>query len=246
RAFASGTTDPAFAPERIDAGDMREWRCSARRQAERAFDALAEALHELDEPARMEVQALLARRQECMHLLDRLGEPDLDATKTRIHGDYHLGQVLLAKDDWLIVDFEGEPERPMEQRRGKYSPLRDVAGMLRSFNYAAAAAQMRLPPALATSPDAAVSFASRWCTAATAAFLEAYRKTIAGVDSYPADPATAQHWLDLFILEKACYEIVYEANNRPGWLLIPVRGVQHLMDGHAQASPTGNHNDFPA
>jgi maltose alpha-D-glucosyltransferase/alpha-amylase len=239
RAFASGTADPAFAAERIQPGDMRDWRSSARRQAERAFDALAEALPDLDEQACAEVHGLLARRDECLQLVDRLGQPELDATKTRIHGDYHLGQVLLAKDDWLIVDFEGEPERPLEQRRGKYSPLRDVAGMLRSFNYAAAAARMRLPPALATAPDAVVAFAKQWCTAATSAFLDAYRENIAGVESYPADPATARHWLDLFTLEKACYEIVYEANNRPNWLLIPVRGVRQLMDGHATASTAG-------
>jgi maltose alpha-D-glucosyltransferase/alpha-amylase len=236
RAFAAGTGADAFAPEEIGAGDLRAWRAAAHRQVENAFVALERTLPDLDESARTEVANLLGRRGECLQLVARLGEQDLDASKTRIHGDYHLGQVLLAKDDWMIVDFEGEPEKPMQQRLGKHSPLRDVAGMLRSFDYAAAAAQMRLPPAVATASTDLASFAGEWRTAAAESFLGAYRESIAGVASYPADAQTARRWLDLFTLEKACYEIVYEANNRPGWLLIPVRGVRELMDTHANGT----------
>ena len=239
RAFATRTGAAAFAPEAIGAGDLRAWRAAARRQVEHAFDVLHHSLAGLEETLRAEVSDLVARRKECLQLVAHLGDRALDATRTRIHGDYHLGQVLLAKDDWMIVDFEGEPEKPMQQRLGKFSPLRDVAGMLRSFDYAAAAAQMRLPPAFATSSNNLSSFANQWRAAAAEAFLAAYRESIAGVDSYPADAAVAQHWLDLFTLEKACYEIVYEANNRPAWLPIPVRGVRELMDAHAGGTSAG-------
>ncbi|HJP97366.1 MAG TPA: putative maltokinase, partial [Rhodanobacteraceae bacterium] len=243
RAFAARTDAAAFVPEAIGTDDLRAWRAAARHQVDHAFDALERALSDLDETVRVEAANLLARRGECLQLVARLGEDGLDATKTRIHGDYHLGQVLLAKDDWMIVDFEGEPEKPMQQRLGKFSPLRDVAGMLRSFDYAAAAAQMRLPPAFATTATNLGLFAAQWRTEAADAFLGAYRASIAGVDSYPADALAAQHWLDLFILEKACYEIVYEANNRPGWLLIPVRGVRDLMDLHANGTGGTNARD---
>ncbi|MGH8190287.1 MAG: maltose alpha-D-glucosyltransferase, partial [Rhodanobacteraceae bacterium] len=203
RAFATRDSAAAFTPEPIGHADMRAWRDAARQQVGHAFDALEHALGRLAEPVHAEAQSLLGRRPECLALVDRLGGPDLAAAKTRIHGDYHLGQVLLAKDDWMIVDFEGEPEKPLEQRLGKFSPLRDVAGMLRSLDYAAAAAQMRLPASLASTAQDLAAFVRQWRAAATSAFLDAYRENIAGVESYPADATAARHWLDLFTLEKA-------------------------------------------
>ena len=140
--------------------------------------------------------------------------------KTRYHGDYHLGQVLVVDDDFMIVDFEGEPGRAPEVRRRKSSPLRDVAGMLRSFNYAA------LSGALAAADAAG---AQAWERDAVAAFLAGYRAAIAGCGSYPADPAHAAALLDLFTLEKAFYELSYELANRPAWLRIPLEGIRAIL-----------------
>ena len=174
---------------------------------------------------RGEVDALLARRAE---ILERLVAPPLDpqVTKTRLHGDYHLGQVLVASDDFQIVDFEGEPGRPPETRRRKASPLRDVAGMLRSFDYAALTMMRE-----AGGADAArVALAREWQQRASTAFLAGYRDAIAGCSSYPTDPGDAQALLDLFVLEKAFYEVSYELANRPGWLGIPIDGIRSIID----------------
>ncbi|HLI16888.1 MAG TPA: putative maltokinase, partial [Rhodanobacteraceae bacterium] len=233
RALARHTGNPAFEPEPVGAHDEAAWRDAALDQARRAFSALEHAAAHTSGATRSEVDMLLARQQECLALMERLTAAPLGASKTRIHGDYHLGQVLLCKDDWMIVDFEGEPSKPLAGRLGKASPLRDVAGMLRSFDYAAAAALMQLPASMTPATASVVEFASHWREAAKQAYLSAYRATIAGVESFPRSPEVAQHWLDLFILEKACYEIEYELNNRPDWLGIPISGVKGILDAHA-------------
>ncbi|HJU26748.1 MAG TPA: putative maltokinase, partial [Rhodanobacteraceae bacterium] len=233
RALAIHTGDAAFEPEPIDARDESAWRTAARAQAESAFTSLQRASPRLDDAMRRKADALVARRQECIELIDRLGTPPFGASKTRIHGDYHLGQILLCKDDWMIVDFEGEPTKSLEQRLGKASPLRDVAGMLRSFDYASSAALAQLPQSPTPIPDTVIDFASGWREAAKRAYLNSYRKNMAGVESYPASAKAAQRWLDLFVLEKACYEIEYELNNRPDWLANPVAGVEAILDSHA-------------
>jgi maltose alpha-D-glucosyltransferase/alpha-amylase len=156
----------------------------------------------------------------------------MDAAKTRIHGDYHLGQILLAHDDWVIVDFEGEPAMPLEQRLCKSSPLRDVAGMLRSFDYAAAMALRRLAQTNVPIAENVQAFAHAWRDSAQQAFLDAWTQIIDGAPSYPASRDDAARWLALFTLEKACYELVYEARNRPDWLLIPVSGTKELLDAN--------------
>jgi trehalose synthase-fused probable maltokinase len=142
--------------------------------------------------------------------------------KTRHHGDYHLGQVLNTGTDWMIIDFEGEPMRSLEERRAKRSPLRDVAGMLRSFHYAAHASR---------DGDGAEALerAEAWANAAREAFLERYLATAGGAPFLPGVAADRDVLLDAFIVEKALYEIDYELNNRPAWLPIPLRGFLAVM-----------------
>jgi maltose alpha-D-glucosyltransferase/alpha-amylase len=236
RAFAIGSGDPAFEPEPLTRQDVAGWAAAARAQAERAFQALGQAVDRMPEEARDVARVLLDRRQECLDLIARLVAGDVQAVKTRLHGDYHLGQVLKVQADWFLIDFEGEPLRPLEERRRKHSPLRDVAGMLRSFEYAAWATVRRLTD---HSPEATASIlgpALEWQQKASAAFLEGYRDAISGCPSLPADPGAARRLLDFFVLEKACYEIAYEAANRPGWLDIPVKGVLGILDAHAAAT----------
>ena len=136
----------------------------------------------------------------------------LGAVKIRHHGDYHLGQILTVRhgEDFFVIDFEGEPLRPLEERRRKHTPLRDVAGMLRSLGYAAATA----------------GAPAGWEEQARAAFLDGYRAAAGRAPFLPVDATALARALAVLEVEKAAYEIVYEANNRPDWIQIPVRGLQ--------------------
>ena len=148
--------------------------------------------------------------------------------RSRIHGDYHLGQVLIAQSDVAIIDFEGEPGRSLAERRGKSSPLRDVAGMLRSFDYAASMALDLHRASMGEASPRAEARAALWRDETTAAFLAAYREAVAGAATAP-DDALGAALLDLFLLQKAIYEIDYELGNRPAWVRIPLRGVLALL-----------------
>jgi len=191
-------------PERMGARGAQRGQGRDRVAAPRAAQAGAAA-----EPPRRISSTIRTRRSSAS--APKLGEPPA-AMKTRIHGDYHLGQVLVAQNDFNIIDFEGEPRRPMAERRLKDSPLRDVAGMLRSFDYAGLAAVEQMPPAQRGGPDLA-KLALAWRDAASDAFLSAYKEAVAGCPSVPAE---MDKLLELFILGKAFYEIRYELANRPG------------------------------
>jgi maltose alpha-D-glucosyltransferase/alpha-amylase len=147
--------------------------------------------------------------------------------KMRVHGDFHLGQVLVSSGDAFIIDFEGEPARPLEERRAKTSPLRDVAGLLRSFDYAVAVASGRAEGAAHTSPGQA-KVLDRFADDASEAFLAAYRVGHAESARQWVTEANEPALLDLFLLEKASYEICYEAASRLAWLGIPVRGLARI------------------
>jgi maltose alpha-D-glucosyltransferase/alpha-amylase len=147
--------------------------------------------------------------------------------KTRHHGDYHLGQVLISRNDFIITDFEGEPARPLEERRAKHSPIRDVAGMVRSFSYAAGAALART---VESAEDEAKlgPLAADWETETRAVFLKAYDETARAAGLY-ASEADMRAMLDLFEIEKALYELRYELNNRPDWVRWPLAGLLRLL-----------------
>jgi maltose alpha-D-glucosyltransferase/alpha-amylase len=236
RALAVESGNPDFEPEPITEEDTSRWVDAAKAQAQRAFGRLEQASSRLTGDEHAQAQALLARHQECIDLIGSLIAGGVTAFKTRYHGDYHLGQVLKAQNDWFIIDFEGEPAKSLDQRRAKHSPLRDVAGMLRSFNYAAWAAVKRVEDLQADAGPKVLGSALEWEQRAAKAFLTSYHDAITGCPSYPADEAVAKRLLDLFTLEKALYEIAYEAANRPAWLGIPIKGVTGILDAHA-ASP---------
>ena len=176
------------------------------------------------------IEGLLARKDECLKAIDKLGKGPIAASKTRIHGDYHLGQVLVAKNDFYIIDFEGEPARTLQERREKLSPFKDVAGMLRSFEYAEWAALFAIAEHEADSVGKLLPFATAWRKCAQQAFLKSYFDTIGDAPSCPKNRAQADRLLNFFTLEKALYEICYEANNRPTWLRIPITGLQTVLD----------------
>ena len=153
---------------------------------------------------------------------------EFDVLKTRLHGDLHLGQVVVVRDDFFILDFEGEPMKTMDQRRAKQSPLRDVAGMIRSFNYAAHTAAMQRTRRPEKEEELRKTLAD-WEARVVQRFLAGYRTAVAGCPSVPVDEAAFTALVNLFTLEKALYEVVYEATNRPDWLSIPAQGVQWAL-----------------
>jgi len=220
QAFATPTDDPLFAAEPIEASDVRDWRERAVAEAAAALELVSQS-REISEARRREAEELLRRhvrfdRHEARPASGGWG------IKIRNHGDYHMGQVLLQRNDFIIVDFEGEPARSLEERRRKSSPLRDVAGMLRSFAYARYAAlraggaesgddYTRLDPMLV-----------KWERECRAAFLDAYEATARQAGLYPSF-ADVQPLLQLFEKQKALYELRYELQNRPDWVGIPLR-----------------------
>ena len=173
---------------------------------------------------------LLERRQQ---LLDAIHTPpaiEFTASKIRIHGDYHLGQVLWCEGDFYILDFEGEPARPLAQRRAKQSPLKDVAGMIRSFSYAAYAGLFAHTASRPAAFDALTPWADLWETWTTASFLRGYFAAVGNALFVPQQSDQRDELLRFFVLDKALYELNYELNNRPDWMRIPLSGILRLLD----------------
>ena len=229
RAFAAPGEDPAFAPEPVTEADLDAWTARARMSAAAALASLDGNLARVPEDLRPFAESLLARREELAARLQLRASDGAGLVKTRFHGDYHLGQVLVVADDFMIVDFEGEPGRPLPERRLKSSPLRDVAGMLRSIDYAAVSAMRGATAERAQDTRALEPLAQDWERRTVAAYLAGYRETIAGCPSYPSDEEQAQRLLDLFTLEKAFYELSYELANRPAWARIPLEGIRSIL-----------------
>jgi maltose alpha-D-glucosyltransferase/alpha-amylase len=178
------------------------------------------------------VRDLLPRADAAIHgRFDPRGGrlPDGSVSRIRIHGDYHLGQILWAEGDFYILDFEGEPARPLVERRRKESPMKDVAGMLRSFSYAAYAALFAHSGGRAEEVARLEPWARSWERRTGAAFLQSYLDTAGPAGFVPPDPGQRQALLELFLVDKALYELNYELNNRPDWARIPLRGLAELL-----------------
>jgi maltose alpha-D-glucosyltransferase/alpha-amylase len=230
KALAMKTGDPAFDPEPLRDQDVEAWVRQARNEAAATLDILQQQRNGLPTSLRTEADALLARRSQVVQQIEKRTIKDIDALKIRHHGDYHLGQVLLAQNDFVIIDFEGEPARPLAERRHKHSPLRDVAGMLRSFNYVTYTALARLgdesQEVLATMERIALD----WEAEVRRTFLDGYQQATLDSGLYGAWDAMSG-LLELFVLEKAFYELRYELSQRPDWVHIPLRGIASLCNG---------------
>jgi maltose alpha-D-glucosyltransferase/alpha-amylase len=189
---------------------------------------LEETLPRLDDRRRQLAREVLAQRDELLHQFDALERLHTRVGRIRCHGDYHLGQVLVTEGDVVIIDFEGEPARPLAERREKSSPLRDVAGMVRSFSYAALTG---LAAATQTRPEdfeRLAPWADLWETWIGAVFLRAYLTATQGAPFVPADTGDLDALLNAFMVDKALYELGYELNNRPDWVHIPLTGLLRL------------------
>ncbi|MBI4205022.1 MAG: putative maltokinase, partial [Betaproteobacteria bacterium] len=226
QAFALSTGDPAFDPEPVTESDLADWKKHVREEATATLELLAQRLGELTLPPRTDARTLIGHRDQLLARIEAYTLSPGRVLKTRYHGDYHLGQVLLTKNDFLITDFEGEPTRTFDERRTKHSALRDLAGMLRSFNYARWTALRRAVRGHEDNERLA-PLAREWEAQARREFLAAYDQ--AARDSGLHAPLDeARGLLELFELEKALYELRYEINNRPGWVAIPLQGILAL------------------
>ncbi len=241
RALADSTEREGFAPQAFSELYQRSLYQSMRNLSGRIFHSLSREIAGLPEESRGEAADVLERKNEIMDRMRGVVGEKMDASRIRTHGDYHLGQVLYTGRDFIIIDFEGEPARPLTERRLKRSPLSDVAGMLRSFHYAAYTAlgdeELR-GLARARDMENLDRWARFWTAWASAAFLRGYldearSEEAPGRSFLPAREEQLRILLDAHLLEKAVYELGYELNNRPDWVDVPLLGIRQLMDDGA-------------
>jgi maltose alpha-D-glucosyltransferase/alpha-amylase len=226
-----------FAPEPISAADIRRWTETLLERAVHTLDHLARRRSDLADTDRQLLEKVLSTRESLASLLHELLPDTLDAVKIRHHGDFHLGQMLIVKDDVFIIDFEGEPRRSIEDRRQKAPAARDVAGLIRSIDYSATGALER---ALRSAPDDEDKIARAlegWRASAVAAFLAGYRRSLTNLRLWPRSTQAADRLLDFFLLEKAFYEIEYELAHRPDWLRVPLAGTWRILSRSEVAAP---------
>jgi maltose alpha-D-glucosyltransferase/alpha-amylase len=226
--LASVADDPLFAPEPFDIMHQQSIYGSAVAHTARTFELLRTRLSALTPENRALAEHILAREGEIDTVLARVTKRRIDIVRTRVHGDYHLGQVLWTGDDFRIIDFEGEPGRPLSQRRFKRSPLRDAAGMLRSLRYASAAG-LRDGRHRAEDIGKLEVWARAWSSWVSSAFLAGYLDVARGSRIVPRSDADLELMLEFLLIEKCVYEIGYELNNRPDWIEIPMRALVELL-----------------
>jgi maltose alpha-D-glucosyltransferase/alpha-amylase len=227
-ALASEREDPAFVPEPFSLLHQRSIYQSARAQLARTFDDLKRRVPQLPADTAALAREVLPRKKDIERRLAAILPEKIETVRTRVHGDFHLGQVLYAAGDFVFIDFEGEPARTLSERRRKRSPLRDVASMLRSFDYAAATA-LRGEGVREQDVPALAPWARAWVDWVGAEWLSAWLAEADGAAFVPKDPDVLARMLDFYLLEKSIYEIHYELNNRPEWLAIPLAGVVRLL-----------------
>ncbi|QMV17285.1 maltose alpha-D-glucosyltransferase [Granulicella sp. 5B5] len=230
-ALASDTDDVRFKEEPITTDDLELDAERAERQIAAGLGTLRRNLHSLSEPAADDAAAVLSRRLELLTYVGGLRKIEPSGKRIRIHGDYHLGQVLRTRNDFMLIDFEGEPARPLEERRRKQSPLKDVAGMLRSFSYAAWSALDQYAQRYPDRERNLQPWAQLWINTVSNAFLKSYRTAVAVRGDLLPEGAQADALLQGYMMEKAFYELTYELNNRPAWVRVPLAGILALRIG---------------
>ena len=234
RALASVTDDPAFTPEPFSTLYQRSLYQSMRNQLLKNFQLLRQQLKRMPASVQDEANKALALEQAILNRFQAVTQTKITALRTRHHGDYHLGQVLYTGKDFVIIDFEGEPARSLTERRIKRSPLRDVAGMLRSFHYAAYTGVFEQVDQSGAAERGQVlsvlePWAEFWYGWVATTFLQAYLDGAEQASFLPRTRSELRILLDIYVLEKAVYELADELNNRPDWLRIPLRGIVQLL-----------------
>ena len=228
-ALGSDTTNPGFIPEPLVLEDLERVTSESLLQARQALQLLASRRPDLADDVGAAADQLLRSGDTLLERIRSGPRREFVASKIRVHGDYHLGQVLLCEGDFYILDFEGEPARPLPERRRKQSPLKDVAGMIRSFSYAAYAGLFAHTSSRRSELARLEGWARVWQLCVSWAFLGAYFTAVDGALFVPARPGR-DALLEMFVLDKALYELNYELNNRPDWARIPLGGILDLLN----------------
>jgi maltose alpha-D-glucosyltransferase/alpha-amylase len=233
-ALATDLEDPVFAPEPFTSHYQRSVYQSMRNLTDQVFQVLRKTAPGLRDPLKEEALSVMEMQQDILETFRGITDVKVDSKRIRCHGDLHLGQVLFTGEGFIFIDFEGEPDRSLGERRLKKSPLRDVAGMLRSFHYAAHTALLNEMASGMIREDATTRLQQGihfWQCCVSASYLSAYLGTAGDADFCPQSRDELKVLLRVFLLEKAMYELGYELNNRPEWLRVPLAGIRELVSG---------------
>ncbi|WP_256012059.1 maltose alpha-D-glucosyltransferase [Desertivirga xinjiangensis] len=235
-ALASGDDLPEFRPEEYSLHYQRSLYSSLQSLVRAAFQNQVRNTSKLQPQVKQEATEILSMKSDILEVFRRIYRKKIDVLKIRVHGDYHLGQVLLTGKDFVILDFEGEPAKAYSERRLKRSALRDVAGMVRSLHYAAYAGLFLDDKISKEDTEKLIPYAEQWYHYMSGFFMKAYLETVKGTRIIPKDKESLDVLMDTFLLEKAVYELNYELNNRPDWVIIPIRGIKTIMEKNSITS----------
>jgi trehalose synthase-fused probable maltokinase len=228
-ALLSGKKNAAFKPEKFDEGYVEFLQNHLNNLLNKRIVLLKENYARLDSNAKQLADDFINSENVIRNFFEKIGSNDLKSSRIRIHGDYHLGQVLFTGNDYLVIDFEGEPESSITDRKIKHSPLKDVAGMIRSFHYAVCAKLYFSDETKAINPLRLQKAADRWYKLITDAYLDAYMQTMGNITGIFGNRTELNFLLQLHLLEKSVYELGYELNGRPDWIRIPLKGIQQVL-----------------
>lgn len=231
-ALASDQSSPSFAPEIFTSNYQRSLYSSLRKLVNDRFKLLRQSLSKLDADTQELAKKVLALEDEVLACFSEIYKIKINAIKTRVHGDFHLGQVLFTGKDFVIIDFEGEPGFSFSERRLKKNPLKDVAGMMRSFHYAAFGKILLNENYRDRDLEFLMSWAEQWQHYVSRFYLGAYMEKVGMGPKLSDENETL---IRTFLIEKAIYELGYELNGRPDWVVIPLRGIYYHMQRYALA-----------
>lgn len=235
-ALASENDLPDFKPENFSLHYQRSLFAGLQSLVRSTFQSLSKNLKKLPPEARKDAEDVLAMKDDILRELKNIYSKKIDVTKIRIHGDYHLGQVLFTGKDFFILDFEGEPAKSYSERRLKRSALRDIAGMVRSFHYAALGSLFLDHKIREEDVNKLIPFVEQWYHYMSGFFMQAYLETVKGNNFIPNNEEDLNILMQTFLMQKAIYELNYELNNRPTWVLVPLRGIKAIMKSSTQSS----------
>jgi trehalose synthase-fused probable maltokinase len=228
-ALLSDKKNKEFKPEKFDAKYVEFIQKHLNNLLNKRITLLKENYSRLDKNAKELADDFINSESVIRYFFEKIGSNDLKSSRIRIHGDYHLGQVLFTGTDYLVIDFEGEPESSITDRKIKHSPLKDVAGMIRSFHYAVCAKLYFSSETRGVNPLRLQKAADRWYRLITDAYLDAYMQTMGNISAIFGNRTELNFLLQLHLLEKSVYELGYELNGRPDWIRIPLKGIQQVL-----------------
>jgi maltose alpha-D-glucosyltransferase/alpha-amylase len=228
-ALLSDKKNKDFKPEAFDEDYIKFLQKHLNNLLHKRITLLKENYSRLDNNAKQLADDFINSEHIIRHFFEKIASSDLKSSRIRIHGDYHLGQVLFTGTDYLIIDFEGEPESSITDRKIKHSPLKDVAGMIRSFHYAVCAKLYFSSETKEINPLRLQKAADRWYRLITDAYLDAYMHTMGNISAIFGNRTELNFLLQLHLLEKSVYELGYELNGRPDWIRIPLKGIQQVL-----------------